>query len=123
MTTKPMPEALVKRAQTLAKQKFARILAEAHGDIALIREKRDDITAAFYDIGEALVRLKRPEVHNAFGFKTWDQFCAKELAISPTQAARLVDIVTSMTRQEAIKLQTSSKASSVAELVAATASA
>lgn len=115
-----LPAALVKRAEAMAKGKIARIVAAARRDIAFIRSKRGEITAAFYDIGEALLRLKKPEVPRAFGRPSWDAFCSTDLQMSATQAQRLIDIVESMTRDEAVALGTSTKASSVAELIGAT---
>jgi hypothetical protein len=118
-TTK-LPAALVKRAEAMAKGKISRIVAAARRDIAFIRSKRGEITAAFYDIGEALLRLKKPEVPRAFGRSSWDAFCSTDLRMSATQAQRLIDIVESMSREEAVALGTSTKASSVAELIGAT---
>jgi hypothetical protein len=115
-----LPPALVARAEALAKGKVARILAEAKRDIAFIRSKRGEITAAFYDIGEALARLKRPEVPGAFGRASWEDFCKVDLQMSATQAQRLIDIVATMSREEAVALGTSTKASSVALLLGAT---
>ena len=104
----------------MVKGKIARIVAAAKRDIAFIRSKRGEITAAFYDIGVALVRLKKPEVPRAFGRASWEVFCRMDLGISATQAQRLIDIVESMSREEAVALGTSTKASSVAELIGAT---
>lgn len=120
--TKPktLPAALVKRAAALTRQKLARIVKEARADIALLRRRRGDIAGAFYDMGEALRRLKRPEVLLAFKRATWESFCQAELTMSESQAERLIDIVNTMTREDAIKLGTFSKASSVARLVQAT---
>ncbi len=115
-----LPAALVKRAEVMARGKIARIVATAKRDIAFIRSKRGEITAAFYDIGEALVRLKKPEVPRALGRASWEAFCTADLQMSATQAQRLIDIVQSMSRDEAIALGTSTKASSVAELVRVT---
>ncbi|GAC1518406.1 MAG: hypothetical protein NVS3B10_20340 [Polyangiales bacterium] len=115
-----LPAALAKRAAALSRQKIARLVSEARKDIALLRRKRGDIAAAFYDMGEALVRLKKPDVYGAFKRPSWEAFCEAELAISESQAERLIAIVRSMTREDAIKLGTFSKASSVARLVQAT---
>ncbi|CAN5921178.1 hypothetical protein BH11MYX4_BH11MYX4_67200 [soil metagenome] len=116
---KQLPAALAKRAALLSRQKVARIVAEARKDIALLRRKRGDVAAAFYDMGEALVRLKKPEVVASFKLPSWEAFCRAELAMSESQAERLIAIVRSMTREDAIKLGTLSKASSVARLVQA----
>ena len=120
-TKRPLPAALAKRASVLSRQKSARILAAARSDIALLRRKRGDIAAAFYDMGEALVRLKDPDVYRAFKQSSWEAFCRAELAMSESQAERLIEVVQHMTREDAIKLGTFSKASSVARLVQATA--
>ena len=116
-----LPAALAERAGALSRQKTARIVTAARGDIALLRRKRGDIAAAFYDMGEALVRLKDPDVYRAFKQPSWEAFCRAELSISESQAERLIEIVRHMTREDAIKLGTFSKASSVARLVQATA--
>ena len=110
----------MKRAAALSRQKIRRIVAEARKDIALLRRKRGDIAAAFYDMGEALQRLKKPEVYAAFKRPSWEAFCTSELSMSESQAERLIEIVRTMTREDAISLGTFSKASSVARLVQAT---
>ena len=115
-----LPSALVKRAEAMAKGKIARIVAAARRDIAFIRSKRAEITPAFYDIGEALLRLEKPEVPCAFGRPSWEALCSTDLRLSATQPQRLIDIVESMSREEAVALGTSTKASSVAELMGAT---
>lgn len=115
-----MPAALVKRAEALSRQKLTRVVAAARQDIALIQRKRADVAAAFYDIGEALVRLKTSGAHRAFKRPSWEAFCVAELDMSESQAERLIEIVQQMTREDAIKLGTFSKASSVARLVKAT---
>jgi hypothetical protein len=120
-SNKSLPAALAKRAGALSRQKTARIVIAARGDIALLRRKRGDIAAAFYDMGEALVRLKDPNVYRAFKKPSWEAFCRGELSMSESQAERLIEIVRHMTREDAIKLGTFSKASSVARLVQATA--
>jgi hypothetical protein len=100
---------------------MARVVAAARSDIALLRRKRGDIAAAFYDMGEALVRLKAPDVYRAFKQPSWEASCRAELSMSESQAERLIEVVRHMTREDAIKLGTFSKASSVARLVQATA--
>jgi hypothetical protein len=95
------------------------VLDQATRDIALIRRRRAEISDAFYDIGEALVRLKRREVVLAMGCKTFAELCEKYVAISATQAERLMDIVENMTRDAAIGLG-STKAASLVALARAT---
>jgi hypothetical protein len=67
------------------------------------------------------VRLKSPDVYRAFKQPSWEAFCRAELSMSESQAERLIEVVRHMTREDAIKLGTFSKASSVARLVQATA--
>ena len=86
---KKLPAALVKNAEAAAKAKLARVVAEARRDIALIQRRRSEINEAFYDIGEALARLKRPGVYEAMGAKTWKSFCESQLEISVSQAERV----------------------------------
>ena len=102
-TSTRLPTALAKRAVAASSAKLARILDEAKRDLALIRRRRAEIADAFYDIGEALVRLKRREVVLALGCKTFAELCEKHVAISASQAERLIDIVENMTREAAIR--------------------
>ena len=109
-----VPAALARRAEKAADAKIARILAQAKQDIDLIARRRGEITEAFYDIGEALVRLKRREVVAALGCRSFAELCAEHVGISSSQADRLVDIVTNMTRAEAIDVGATKAASLVA---------
>jgi hypothetical protein len=117
--TKEVPAALAKRAEGAAQAKIARLVAQAKEDIALIARRRADISDAFYDIGEALVRLKRREVVAAMGCRSFAELCEKRIGLSSSQADRLVDIVTSMTRTEALAVG-ATKAASIVALVRAT---
>lgn len=114
-----VPGALAKRAERAASMKLSRILAEAKADIALVKRRRAEISEAFYDIGEALVRLKRREVIGALGCRSFAEVCERHAGISATQADRLVDIVTNMTREEALTVG-ATKAASIVALVRAT---
>jgi hypothetical protein len=116
---RPLPTALAKRATAAASAKLARILDEAKRDLALIKRRRAEIADGFYDIGEALVRLKRREVVLALGCKTFAEVCEKHVAISASQAERLIDIVSNMSREEAIAAG-STKAASLVALARAT---
>ena len=89
--TRALPAALVKRAEALSRQKLTRVGAAARQDIALIQRKRADVAAAFYDIGEALVRLKASGAHRALKHPSWEAFCVAELDMSESQAERLIE--------------------------------
>lgn len=97
-----LPTALVKQGEKLVAKKKARLLAEAKELIAVVRRKRQEISEAFYDIGLALQRLKSREMRLALGYATFEQFCTERLGIAVELAARLVDVVGAMTREEAI---------------------
>ncbi len=71
--------ALARRAEKAADAKIARILAQAKQDIDLIARRRGEITEAFYDVGEALVRLKRREVVAALGCRSFAELCAERV--------------------------------------------
>jgi hypothetical protein len=116
---KRVPVALARRAEGAAHAKITRLVAQAKEDIALIARRRADISDAFYDIGEALVRLKRREVVAAMGCRSFAELCEKHVGLSSSQADRLVDIVTSMTRTDALSVG-ATKAASIVALVRAT---
>lgn len=99
---RPLPAALAKRAANAAAAKVARVLAEAKRDLALIVRRKAQIVDAFYDIGEALSRLKQKEAIAALGRKSFAEVCEKDAGMSTSQAQRLVDIVRTMTREEAL---------------------
>ena len=113
------PVALARRAEAAAQAKITRLVAQAKEDIALIARRRADISDAFFDIGEALVRLKRREVVAAMGCRTFAELCEKHVGLSSSQADRLVDIVTNMTRTDALSVG-ATKAASIVALVRAT---
>ncbi len=92
-------------ARTISREmsdKQKRIAASARADIALIHRRRARITEDFYDVGEALVRLKAPGVAASLGYPSFSALCAAELGLSATKAAQLVDIVRGTTRDDAV---------------------
>ncbi|CAN5811392.1 hypothetical protein BH09MYX1_BH09MYX1_53050 [soil metagenome] len=119
MPKKPVPPSLVKNVAKVAERAMKNLVAEARADIALILEKKGAIAAAFYDIGEALVRLKRKGIPEALGHESYDEMCSKEFGLASGQVDELVDIVTRLTRKDAIKMG-QSKATAFARLAAAT---
>jgi hypothetical protein len=99
-----LPAALVKNAAHEASLKQSRLAREGRADIALIRRRRDRITEDFYDIGEAIVRLRRPGVVAALGYASFAALCEKALGMGETQASHLVTIVGSLGREDALRL-------------------
>ncbi len=103
-TKKTLPLALAKNAEKQHAAKLARLVKEGRDDIALIQRRQARITEDFYDIGEALVRLKRPGVAEALGFKGFRDLCQNTLPISATTAEKLVSIVANVRREDAHRL-------------------
>ena len=116
---KTLPLALATRAAKAAELKVARLLTEARRDLALIARRKGQIVEAFYDIGEALSRLKKREAIAALGRKSFAEVCEKDAKISASQAQRLVDIVRTMSREEAMAVG-STRASALIGLADAT---
>ena len=86
--TRPLPPALAKRAIHAADAKIARLLEEAKADLTLIARRKAQIVDAFYDIGEALRRLKRKEIVAALGRRSFAEVCEKDARVSVSQAGR-----------------------------------
>ena len=102
--TNKLPAALVKRVEQQVAARRDRLLKEARADIALIRRRQAEITEAFYDVGEALARLKRPGVAEAVGRATFKELCEKDLEMGLTTAERLIAIVTRVPREDALRM-------------------
>lgn len=103
-TSHPLPPALAKRALRAADAKLARLLGEAKADLLLIARRKSQIVDAFYDMGEALRRLKRKEIVAALGRKSFAEVCEKDARVSLSQAGRLIDIVERMSRADALAM-------------------
>lgn len=103
-TLAKLPAALAERAEQQIKAKQARLAKEARADIALVKRRQTRITEDFYDIGEALVRLKQPGVAEAIGRSTFRELCETDLGMSLSTADRLIAIVTQIPRDEAQRM-------------------
>ncbi len=117
--THKLPAALAKRAAGLVAKKRKRLLVEARSLVALVKRRKAQIAELFYDIGEALRRLKDREMLAVLGFTSFDRMCDERLGLSSTVADRLVDIVTRISRDDALSMG-QSKAMALVELAAAT---
>jgi len=115
-----VPTALAERAAAAKATKLARVREAAKADVELVKRRIAEVEEAFYDIGEALRRLKQPDMYKALGSATWQAFCETHVKLSVSQADRFILIVERMSRKDAIALGSVSKAAAVAELVAAT---
>jgi len=107
------------RMERTAKRKLAAIARAARRDIALVKARKHDIEGAFYDIGQALARLKKKEVIQALGHPSFDSLCQIELEMSVPQADRLIAVTRKMTKNEAKNLGPA-KAAALVDLLSAT---
>lgn len=114
-----VPPALLENTAKLAARAQARLAAEGRVLISFIQERKAEIAAAFYDIGEALVKLKKPGIAQARGHASFYAMCDADLGLKATQVDELVDIATHLTRKDAIALG-QSKAGAFARLAEAT---
>lgn len=114
--------ALVANAARRADERVARLRAQAHEDIDLVKLKQTQIVDAFYEIGQALARLKADGVAQAVGHARFADLVEQELEMSVTTAERLIAIVTHVRRSDALRWG-QDKSSALAELAKATADA
>jgi hypothetical protein len=101
---KALPAALATRAAAAAATKKAALLREARALIAEIKRKRGVINEAYYEIGEAIARLRKRDMLAALGHGTFEDLCRVELGISVEVAARLAEVAETMTKEEAMKM-------------------
>jgi hypothetical protein len=99
--SKRLPRALAERAEKNVALKRERLAAEGRADLALIKARRQRIVEDFYDIGEALLRLKRPGVAEALGHKNFAALLRSELDMSLSKAVQLIAVVNAVPRHEA----------------------
>jgi hypothetical protein len=75
----------------------AAALPQARSDLALVKALMDRIKTAFFELGEALARLKQPVAFAALGYPSFLALCRDALGISVTKANELIAIATNMT--------------------------
>ncbi|MBI2389599.1 MAG: hypothetical protein HYV09_08385 [Deltaproteobacteria bacterium] len=95
--------ALAKRASALAEAARLRLLKQAREDVSLIKRRKSEIAEAFYDIGEALLRLRKEPIPKLLGFKGFNELCRQGLDLSPSSAGKLIEIVERLPRRDALK--------------------
>ncbi|MBL8715615.1 MAG: hypothetical protein JNL79_06445 [Myxococcales bacterium] len=95
--------ALAERAAAKASAARDRLLKQAREDVALVKRRKAEIAEAFYDIGEALLRLRKDPIPKLLGHKGFADLCRSGLGIAPSTAARLVDIVERLSRRDALR--------------------
>lgn len=114
-----LPAALAKRATAAASAKRERLVREARALLSLITRRKKEITEAFYDIGEALTRLKERDVVRALGRRSFAEVCEQDAGLSVSVGERLVAIVARLTREQALAMG-QKKAMAMVTLAAAT---
>lgn len=99
-----LPAALAKEAAALSAAKRQRLAKRAADLVALVRRRRAEISDAFYDMGEALAELRRPEMVASLGVRTFAELCESKLGLSVSLALQLVEVVSKMTREQAVEM-------------------
>jgi hypothetical protein len=115
-----LPAPLAKNAAKKKAAGKATLLAKASADLALIAQKKEEIADAFYEIGEALVRLREPTIVEALGHASFADLCEARLEISLARADRLIAIATRVRREDALRWG-QEKATAILEITNATA--
>ncbi len=72
--------------------------------LALIVRRKNEIVEAFYDIGEALHEIHKHKLYRAEELPTLDAFLKKHALMSRSTAYKLMKVVESVSRSEALKL-------------------
>lgn len=96
-------KALAAQAEKKHAAALVRMREEGEADVALIQRRREQISDAFYEIGEALQRLSRNGVAKALGYESFETLCDERLGLSLTTASRLVSIVERVKREDAVR--------------------
>ena len=103
MAPKKLPAALAKNAAAKAEAAKRTLLARAKDDLALIARKKVEIGEAFYEIGEALARLRAAPVPRLLGFASFADLCEVGIEISVTRAEQLIAIASRVRREDALR--------------------
>jgi hypothetical protein len=80
------------------------LAAQAQSDLALLRRHKGALDDAFYDLGEALLRLRRPGAAEALGHADTYAMVRKEAGLAPAQVDELLEIVTHVKREDAARM-------------------
>lgn len=107
------------RVETQAKGLSARQAVRGTELLGLIARRMKRVEEDFFEIGAALQELKAKKLFVALGYRTFDAMLAERIPIGRSQAYKLMAIVHSVTRDQAIELG-EEKAYAIARLVATT---
>lgn len=95
---------LARRAAAAAEAKKKRLVAEARGLLALVARRKKTIAESFYDIGEALARLRQKDMLAALGRRSFAELCERDAGLSATTGRQLAEMAMAMTREEALAI-------------------
>ncbi len=98
-----LPTALARRAAEKAEAAKQRGVAEARAVIAEIRRKQAQISDAFFDIGELLLRLKKANAPKLLERGSFAELVEQDLHMSVTRADWLVAVVQRVRRDDALR--------------------
>ena len=87
-----------------AKQQLAVGKRRGNALLALIARRKDRITEDFYDIGEALRELLNNKLYVAIGHDSFEDMLSARKVMSSAQAFKLIRLVDSIPRDEALRL-------------------
>ncbi len=96
--------ALAKTAAAAKALATARKKKRGEALIALIERRRARIVEDFYDIGEALRELLRDELYAALGYASFEALLDDRGLVSVAQARKLISVVDSVPREDALAL-------------------
>jgi len=96
--------ALVERARTAAGAKKERDASRAEELLALIERRKVTIAEDFYDIGAALRELAQDKLYAALGLRSFEELLAKRGVMGRTQAFKLIEVVKTFSRGQALAL-------------------
>jgi hypothetical protein len=85
-----------------AKKVSAADRTKAESLLAEIARRKERIAEEFYDIGLALRDLSKPRLFTALGYSSFNALLQQTEIIGKTTAWRLIDLVSSMSRDEAL---------------------
>lgn len=80
--------------------------AKARGEalVALVERRVARIAEDFYEIGEALRELKEKKLYAAMGYRSFEALLVDRSLPSDRQAAKLIQVVSSVARDQALEL-------------------
>ncbi len=109
----------IEAAEKLGASETKRLAARGRTAIATVLKMKKVIESSFYEMGRALAVLKNPSVFRALGHTSFEQLCDTTLAISESQAGRLIAITEHFGAPEARKLVTSTRGTAIIDLAKA----